>query len=231
MQNLFNFLNHAIESNVGIAIIAAFIWGVLSILLSPCHLTSIPLIVSFINDQGQTTIKRATLISFLFSVGILLTIAVIGIITALAGKMLGDIGPLANYFASIIFFAVALHLLDVFQIPWSAALPGMKRKGGLAAFILGLVFGIALGPCTFAYMAPMLAITFKTSATNFLYGLILLVVYGLGHCSVIVIAGTSTELVQKYLNWNANSKATKILKKILAVLLIIAGLYFIYIAP
>jgi hypothetical protein len=33
MQNLFNFLNHAIEGNPAIAIVAAFIWGVLSILL------------------------------------------------------------------------------------------------------------------------------------------------------------------------------------------------------
>ena len=231
MQNLFNFLNHAIEGTAGIAIAAAFIWGVLSILLSPCHLASIPLIVSFINDQGKTTVKRAFLISFLFSLGILLTIAVVGIITALAGRMLGDIGPYANYFAALIFFAVALHLFDVFPMPWSAAQPGMKKKGILAAFILGLIFGIVLGPCTFAYMAPMLAITFKTSVGNFLYGIILLIVYGVGHCSVIVIAGTSTELVEKYLNWNENSKATNILKKSCAVLLIIAGLYFIYIAP
>ena len=82
----------------------------------------------------------------------------------------------------------------------------MKRKGLLAAFILGLVFGIALGPCTFAYMAPMLAVTFKLAATNFLYGAALLLAYGVGHCAVIVAAGTSTELVQRFLNWNEHSK-------------------------
>ena len=43
---------------------------------------------------------------------------------------------------------------------------GMKRKGLLAAFMLGLVFGIALGPCTFAYMAPMLGVTFKLAQTT-----------------------------------------------------------------
>ena len=231
MQNLFNFLNHAIEGTAGIAIFAAFIWGVLSILLSPCHLASIPLIVGFINDQGKTTIKRAFFISLLFAIGILFTIGVIGIITALAGRMMGDIGPYANYFAALIFFLVALHLFDVIPMPWSAAQPGMKKKGLIAAFILGLLFGVALGPCTFAYMAPMLAITFKTSAGNFLYGVILLLAYGVGHCSVIVTAGTSTELVQKYLNWNENSKATGIFKKTCGVLLIIAGLYFIYITP
>ena len=106
----------------------------------------------------------------------------------------------------------------------------MKRKGLLAAFILGLVFGIALGPCTFAYMAPMLGVTFKLAATSMVYGIVLLLAYGVGHCSVIVLAGTSTELVQRYLNWNEKSKGTVILKKVCGVLVLVGGLYLIYAA-
>ena len=45
-----------------------------------------------------------------------------------------------------------------------------KAKGLLAALILGLLFGIALGPCTFAYMAPVLGIVFQTAQTNYLLG-------------------------------------------------------------
>ena len=104
----------------------------------------------------------------------------------------------------------------------------MKRKGMLAAFILGLVFGIAIGPCTFAYMAPMLAVTFRVASTALLYGIALLVLYGIGHCSVIVVAGTSTGLVQRYLNWNERSKGAVILKRICGVLVLLAGLYLIY---
>jgi len=107
---------------------------------------------------------------------------------------------------------------------------GIKRKGKLAAFILGLVFGVAVGPCTFAYMAPMLAVTLKLAATNFLYGAALLAVYGIGHCSVIVLAGTSTELLQRYMNWNEKSHGTTILGKICGVFVLLAGLRLIYIA-
>ena len=107
----------------------------------------------------------------------------------------------------------------------------MKRKGILAAFILGLVFGIALGPCTFAYMAPMLGVTFKLATTNLLYGILLLLVYGIGHCSVIVLAGTSTELVQQYMNWNERSKGAVILKKICGILVLLGGIYLIYASP
>ena len=121
--------------------------------------------------------------------------------------MMGDVGKYGNYFVAAIFFLVGLHLLDVFPLPFSGPSKiGMKSKGLLAAFLLGLIFGIALGPCTFAYMAPMLAITFKVASTNLFYGILLLLMYGIGHCSVIVIAGTSTELVEKYLNWNEKSK-------------------------
>ena len=105
---------------------------------------------------------------------------------------------------------------------------GITRKGYLAAFLLGLIFGIALGPCTFAYMAPILGLTFKMGAENPVYAAILLLMYGIGHSSIIVIAGTFTEWIQKYLNWNEHSRGAVILKKICGGLIIFAGIYLIY---
>jgi cytochrome c-type biogenesis protein len=167
----------------------------------------------------------------LFSLGILITIGVIGGITAAAGRMMGDIGQWGNYFVALIFFVVGLYLLGAISLPMpNAAQPGMKSKGMLAAFVLGLVFGVALGPCTFAYMAPMLGVTFRLASTNLAYGVLLLVLYGVGHCGVIVLAGTFTEVVQRYLNWNEKSKGTLVLKKICGVLVIVGGLYLLYTA-
>ncbi len=231
MQELFTWLTRSVEGTPAIAIIASLIWGVLSILLSPCHLASIPLIVGFIGQQGQMRTRRAFAISTLFAVGILITIGIIGAITALAGRMMGDIGPWGNYFVAAVFLLVGLVLLDVIPMPSSGpSQVGMKRKGLLAAFILGLVFGVALGPCTFAFMAPMLGVTFKLAATNIAYGVLLLAVYGVGHCAVIVLAGTFTEVVQHYLNWNEKSKGAAILKKVCGVLVILGGLYMLYLA-
>jgi cytochrome c-type biogenesis protein len=232
MDELFVTLTRAVESAPLVAIAASFIWGMLSILLSPCHLASIPLIVGFIDEQGRISTRRAFIISALFSVGILITIATIGVMTASVGRMLGDIGAYGNYLVALIFFLVGLHLLEVIPVPWSGpGQVGMRRKGLLAAFILGLVFGIALGPCTFAYMAPMLGVTFKVATGNLPYGISLLALYGLGHCSVIVVAGTFTEIVQHYLKWNERSKGALIVKKICGILVIIGGLYLIYTAP
>jgi len=232
IERIFTNLTQAVEGTAMIAIAASFAWGVLSIVLSPCHLASIPLIVGFIDEQGRISTKRAFIISALFATGILITIAAIGLITAAAGRMMGDVGRYGNYIVAFIFFIVGLHLLDVIKNPFSG--PGqiaMKRKGLIAAFILGLVFGIALGPCTFAFMAPMLGVTFKVSQTNLLYGAALLAFYGIGHCSVIVFAGTFTEVVQRYMNWNEKSKGAIILKKICGILVILGGIWLVYTAP
>ncbi|MGA3141600.1 MAG: cytochrome c biogenesis protein CcdA [Verrucomicrobiota bacterium] len=229
MEQLFTNLSHAVEGAPLIALTASVAWGILSIILSPCHLASIPLIVGFISGQGRVSTARAAGIAMLFAAGILITIAAIGAITAAAGRMLGDVGSWGNYFVAAIFFVVGLHLLGVIPMPWSGpGQVGMKSKGFLAAFILGLVFGVALGPCTFAYMAPMLAVTFKLAKMAPLYGASLLLAYGVGHCAVIVAAGTSTELVQRFLNWNERSRGVTIVKCICGALVLLAGLYLLW---
>jgi len=231
MEQLFISLTDAIESTPMIALGAAFVWGILSILLSPCHLASIPMIIGLVDNQGRTSTLRAFVTSLMFSSGMLLTIIFIGIITALMGRMMGDVGQYGNYFIAVIFFLVGLYLLGVIPSPWRTPENiGIKRRGLLAALLLGLVFGVALGPCTFAYMAPMLGVAFRLGAQQPIYAASLLLAYGIGHCSVIVLAGTSTELVQGYLSWNKQSKGSLILKKICGVMIIIGGLYMLYIA-
>lgn len=231
MGELFTTLTNAVKGSPLIALSASVVWGILSIVLSPCHLSSIPLVIGFLNQQGKVSSKRAFVISFIFSLGILITIALVGIITAAIGRMLGDIGPYGSYLVAGIFFIVGLYLLEVISLPWS--MPNLVNKAfrGLGgALALGLLFGIAVGPCTFAYMAPMLGVTFKVAAHNLSYGLLLLLAYGIGHCSVIVFAGTATNMIQSYLNWNEQSQGAVYVKKICGVLILLGGLYLLYIA-
>jgi cytochrome c-type biogenesis protein len=231
IEQIFILLSSAVQGSPFFAIIASLLWGIMSIILSPCHLSSIPLIVGFIDQQGRISTKRAFVVSTLFAVGILVSIALIGAATAAAGRMMGDVGRYGNYLVAVVFFLVGLHLIGIIPMPWSG--PSnikMKRKGLMPAFILGLVFGIALGPCTFAYMAPILSITFSLAGVSILYGFLLLFMYGVGHCSVIVLAGTFTEVVQRYLNWNERSVGVTIVKKVCGVLVIFGGIYLIYTA-
>jgi len=231
VEQLFTALTHAIEGAPVVALGAALIWGILSILLSPCHLASVPLIVGFIGGQGRMSTGRAFWLSVLFATGILATIAAIGAITAGAGRLMGDVGSIGNYLVAAVFFAVGLYLLEVIPMPWSGPSGvGTDRRGPVAALVLGLLFGVALGPCTFAYMAPVLGVAFKTASTHFLYGSLLLLAYGVGHCSVIVFAGTFTEVVERYLDWTERSRGATTVRKVCGVLVLLGGIYLIYIA-
>lgn len=211
---------------------AAVVWGMLSILLSPCHLASLPLIVGFISGQGPVTRRRAFWTATLFATGILITIAALGVVTAAAGRLLGDVGRYGNHAVALVFFLVGLNLMGVIPLAWNGpGQPGMKRRGPLAAFILGLVFGIALGPCTFAYMAPMLGVAFRVAASDLPFAVLLLVAYGAGHCGVIIVAGTSTEQVQRLLSWNDQSRGLAHTKTACGILVLLGGLWLLYSAP
>jgi cytochrome c-type biogenesis protein len=166
----------------------------------------------------------------LFSFGILLSIALIGVVTAFLGRMLGDLGSSASLILGIALVLGGILLLDILPLGNISFLGRCKPDGSKpgVVFGIGLLFGLTLGPCAFAFMTPVLTLAFGLSATNLLLAISLMLAYGIGHCLVIVIAGTSFSLVQKVLNWNEGSRGLIILKRICAVLVIAAGIYLIF---
>lgn len=228
IDEIFTQLNSALYGNMYLAIFASFSWGVLSILLSPCHLSSIPLVIGYISSQGSISVRKTFNISLIFSLGILITIALIGIITLSLGRLMGDIGGTGNYLVAFVFLIIGLYLLDLIRLPWNGiSISSTRFKGLTAAFLLGLLFGVGLGPCTFAFMAPVLGVVFQTASTGILLPISLLTAFALGHCFIITGAGTLSRLVQHYLNWSEGSKLMLYTKKVCGVLVILGGVYLI----
>jgi cytochrome c-type biogenesis protein len=222
----------AFEASAALALPAAFLWGVLSVILSPCHLSSIPLVVAWMSGGDELPSgRRAVVLSASFALGILGSIALVGAVTVAAGRMAGDVGPWATWALAAVFFAVGLNLLGLLPLPsWSSLPAGASRKGPGGALVLGLVFGAALGPCTFAFMAPLLGLAFRSGAGQAAYGLLLVLLYGLGHSAAIVVAGASAQNVQRWLSWKAGARAAVLVKGGAGVAVIAGGLYFLYTA-
>jgi cytochrome c-type biogenesis protein len=231
VAGLFTQLTTMLESSVLLAASAALAWGVLSVILSPCHLAGIPLIVSHIVTQSDGTRRNAGVMALLFALGMLVTLLFIGAVTSLLGRIVGDTGPVMNYVvgAFLVFFGVYLTGILPFDLFNYSINPGMKKRGLLPSFLFGLIFGLALGPCTFAFMAPMIGVTFHAARTDWLYSFALFTAFAIGHCAVIVAAGLLTESVRTFLRWNEKTATADIVKKVLGVATAGAGVYLIVI--
>lgn len=229
MLKIFTALSQAVEGQPVIAIAAAFAWGILSVVLSPCHLTSIPLIIGYLSRHEKISTKKAFVLSVIFSSGILISIAIIGGITVSLGRIIGDIGRIGTYIVALVFLIFGLNLLGIFPLDWPGQkLVKPKRPGYLPILSLGMIFGLALGPCTFAFMAPMLGVIFQLTASNLAYGVLLLTAFGLGHIAVITAAGTSSQWIQRMIDWDQKARRIALLRKVCGVLVILGGIYLVY---
>lgn len=213
-------------SGAGLAAVGCFLWGVVSVLFSPCHLASIPLIVGYVAGQDKLVEGRqAALYAGLFTTGLFLTIAAIGVICALLGRMLGDVGPYWTIVVGLILLWVAMDMLGVAKCSMGGSLMGrFKLRGMGGAFVLGLAYGILSGSCTFGFIAPILAVI--TVQEKILTGILLIVLFGLGHCIPIVIAGSSTALVRRLManaSWQRGGTA---FRRLAGVLIGLMGVYF-----
>ncbi|MBE2213595.1 MAG: cytochrome C biogenesis protein [Opitutaceae bacterium] len=230
MDELFITLTDAMSGAPAVALAAAFAWGVLSIVLSPCHLASIPLIVGFLQGGGAARVSphRAVALSTLFAVGILASIAAIGALTAAAGRMLGDLGPWGNYAVAAVFLVFGLHLLGVLPMPEGRRpAPHNPRRGPLGAMVFGLIFGLALGPCTFGFMAPVLGVTLRAATASPAFAFGVLAMFALGHCVVIAAAGASSHWVQSWLKWQGDHPGATWMRRGCGVLVLLGGWFLL----
>jgi cytochrome c-type biogenesis protein len=227
LDGLLTQLSRTLEQSLAVALFGAFLWGLLSILLSPCHLSSVPLLIGFLSSHENKTSGRALRLSVVFSIGIMASIGVIGAITAVAGRLLGGLGKTANTAVARIFFAFGFYLMDLFPMNWALPLAAGRLRGSAAALVLGLLFGVALGPCTFAFMAPVLGVAFVRAKSDYLGAMGLLGAFALGHCGVIVLAGTLTQAVQRYLHWTQGTPALKWIRRACGLLVVLAGTYLL----
>jgi cytochrome c-type biogenesis protein len=213
-----------------IALVAALGWGVLSVLLSPCHLATIPLIVGFVG-AGRAEGKRdaPAVISGLFALGMFVALAVAGALVAVLGQALAAWRHIGAYAVALVLLAAGLHLLGLIPLPLSGLKIGaMKRKGRLAALSAGLFLGLGLSPCTFAFLAPVLGAGLGAASVSAARGFALLLSFAVGHCAVIAVAGASTGLAQRYLDWNERSRGVTVLKMVCGGLLLLGAASLVY---
>jgi len=227
LETIFLTVNDWLIGGSVIAAVGAFLWGMISVVFSPCHLASIPLIVAYVGGQEKMVqARQAGYYSVAFTTGLFITIALIGVVCALLGWMLGDVGNYWQVLVGLVLVWVALGMLGVEKCSMSGnLLSRLNLRGIRGALVLGLAYGVLSGSCTFGFIAPILAII--TLQKMVLNGIILILLFALGHCLPIVVAGSSTAAVRKVIENQSWQTGGLWFRRGAGVLIGILGLYFI----
>lgn len=217
-----------IHTNSWLAPLLALLAGVLTS-VTPCALSSIPLIVGYVGGTGERNTKKAFAYSAVFSVGTAVTFVALGIIATSAGKLMGTSSSLWYLILGILMVLMALQTWEIFNfIPSVNLISKSKKKGFVGAFLAGILGGIFSSPCSTPVLIALLAIV--AGEGNLIWGVLLMLLYSIGHSALVMVAGTSVGFVQKISSSEKYNKAATVLRLVMGVAILLIGLYMFWLA-
>lgn len=189
-------LAHLTPLSVGIILLAGLLTS-----LTPCMLSMLPITVGYIGGYETQSRWQAAVQSTWFSLGLATTLAGLGILAAVVGKIYGQVGFGLPIVVSLIAILMGLNLLEALplQLP---ALGGMDwisndLPPGARSYLIGLTFGLVASPCSTPVLASLLA--WISSTQDPWLGSVLLLAYTAGYVAPLILAGTFTASIKKIL--------------------------------
>lgn len=226
MTEILNSLSDMIAKSGWLTPLIALLAGILSSFL-PCSLSSIPLIIGYVGGTGQRDTKKALRLSVTFAAGAAVTFTALGVAASLAGNLLGMAASWWYIILGILMVLMALQLWGIFEIiPSSYLVSKNTKKGYMGAFIAGILGGIFSSPCSTPVLIALLAIV--SGKGSILWGILLLLLYSIGHGILAVVAGTSIGFVQKLSTGKRYGRVSNILKIAMGFLVLLIGFYMFY---
>ncbi|MFI3312661.1 MAG: cytochrome c biogenesis protein CcdA [Eubacteriales bacterium] len=226
MDAMLEQISSIIQSNPYVAPLLALVAGLLTS-FTPCSLSSIPLIVGFVGGTGGRNTKRAFWLSVTFAIGSAVTFTTLGVVASMAGNLIGTSASWWYLILGVLMVLMALQTWGIYEIiPSSYLVSKSTKKGFLGAFVAGILAGIFSSPCSTPVLIVLLAIV--AGEGNLLFGIILLLLYSIGHGILAVVAGTSVGFVQKLSQSEKYGAFSKVLKIVMGIVILGIGFYMFY---
>lgn len=190
-------LEHLTLISVGVVLIAG-----LATSLTPCMLSMLPLTVAYIGGYQSQSRTVAFFQSLYFAFGLATTLAILGVFSAVFGKIYGQIGIGLPIFVSVIAILMGLNLLELIplQFPSWGGTDWIKDNfpAPLRSYLLGVTFGLVASPCSTPVLITLLA--YIANSQQVIFGSVLLLSYAVGYVLPLVIAGTFTGALSRLLS-------------------------------
>jgi len=205
---------------------AVFLAGVLSS-ASPCVLATIPLVVGFVGGYSDGNRLKAFRYSLAFILGLSLTFTAFGAAAGLLGTMFGTLGGWWYVAAGAVAVLMGLRMMGVYEFHLPIRRDFKPKQGGLVgAFLLGLFFGVVSSPCATPVLVVLL--TLVAGKGEVLYGIALLFCYAIGHCLLMLFAGTFTGFVEGFVKARGIVNFSLWAKRLSGAVVTLAGGWFVW---
>ncbi len=204
---------------------AVFLAGVLSS-ASPCVLVTIPLVVGFVGGYADGDRRKAFRYSLSFIIGLSLTFTALGAAAGILGTMFGTLGGWWYVAAGLVALVMGGQLIGLYEIHLPVKRDFKpKQKGIVGSFMLGLFFGVVSSPCATPVLVVLL--TFVATKGEVLYGVALLFCYAVGHCLLMLAAGTFAGFVEAFIKAKGVVNFSSWAKKLSGWIITAVGAWFI----
>jgi cytochrome c-type biogenesis protein len=135
-----------------------FVSGLLTS-LTPCMLSMLPITIGYIGGYEAKSRLQAAAQSTWFALGLATTLAGLGIIASLIGKVYGSVGIGLPIIVSLVAIAMGLNLLEALPIQFPSLGEtnwiSPNLPSGLRSYLLGLTFGLIASPCSTPVLASI----------------------------------------------------------------------------
>ena len=205
---------------------AVFLAGVISS-ASPCVLATIPLVVGFVGGYADGDRLKAFRYSLAFVLGLSLTFTAFGAAAGLLGTMFGTLGGPWYLIAGSIALVMGGQMMGLYEIRLPIRRDFKPKQGGIVgSFLLGLFFGVVSSPCATPVLVVLL--TLVAGKGQVLYGVALLFCYAIGHCLLMLFAGTFTGFVEGFVKARGVVNFSLWAKQVSGGVVVMVGGWFVW---
>lgn len=220
-------LSLLIQGSFWLAPVLALLAGVLTS-VTPCSLSSVPLVVAYVGGTGRNDPKIAFRYSLAFALGMAITFTALGATASLLGKLL-NFGTSGWWYLILggLMILMALQTWGIITIiPATYAQSKNTKRGYPGAILMGVLGGLFSSPCATPVLIALLAVVARSGRPA--WGIFLLLLYSFGHSVLVVVAGTFMGLSGKIANNGRYGIFAKVVNILLGLVILLAGLFLVY---
>lgn len=144
-----------------LTLLAIFILG-LALNLTPCVYPLIPITIGYFGQQSGSSTGRRVALSSLYVLGIAITYSILGVFSALSGKLFGAWlqQPAVLFFFAALMLVMASSMFGLFElrVPQFISNRSGGQSGLVGALTMGLVIGIVAAPCVGPFVISLIAL-------------------------------------------------------------------------